>query len=98
PVAGGETAMGKPHWPPHCRERVGEERDYAGDPKGYQSLEKALLAEAPGAGYRLQRVPPAPHRRAAWWIVESDTGAIYAQASAFHGPGGWLVDEIERCA
>jgi hypothetical protein len=96
--AGRPTATDSAHWPGTCNERVGEARDYAIDATGYRSRDQALLAEAPGPGYRLERVPPAAHRRAGWWIVDIATDEIYAQASVLHGEGGWLVDELERCA
>jgi hypothetical protein len=96
PLAGGPTATAT--WPVDCREHVGEARDYVSSAKGYPSRTTALLAEAPGPGYRLEQVPPEAHRRASWWIVAIKTDEIYARASVFHGHRGWLVDELERCA
>jgi hypothetical protein len=92
------TVATTPHWPADCGAHSGMNIDYAEDASGPPTREEAILAEAPGEGYRLVKVPPEPHRQPAWWIVDVETNEIYAQVTAWKGDNGWLVDSVEKCA
>ncbi|MFN8189458.1 MAG: hypothetical protein U0R78_03290 [Nocardioidaceae bacterium] len=91
------TVAATPHWPADCGVHSGMAIDYAEDASGPPTREEAILAEAPGAGYRLVKVPHEPHQQAAWWIVDVETNEIYAQVTAWKGDNGWLVDGVEKC-
>ncbi|MCB0908477.1 MAG: hypothetical protein KDB63_15310 [Nocardioidaceae bacterium] len=95
---GAPTVATTPHWPADCEAHSGTAIDYGDDATGPPTRKEAILAEAPGDGYRLVRVPPEPHRQPAWWIVDVETNEIYAQVTAWKGDHGWLVDGVETCA